>query len=121
MTKNYLFNERRVVTRQRKYIGQYAAWGSDYYLHDELIIKEGFTLYIEAVRQLPPKERVVYLWYEKDLNREQIAKKVQRSYNTVNNQLRTALQNVKTYLNENLDFNIDKDGRRKLWRLSSLN
>jgi RNA polymerase sigma-70 factor (ECF subfamily) len=61
MTKNYLVNERRSVTRQRKYIGQYAAWASNFYLHDELIIKEGFTLYGEAIRHLPPKERVVYL------------------------------------------------------------
>jgi RNA polymerase sigma-70 factor (ECF subfamily) len=119
MTKNYLTNERRAVIRQRKYLGQYTGWSSDYYFHDEVIIKEGFSVYKKAVMQLSPKERVVYLFYEKDFNREQIAGLVQRSYNTVNNQLRTALQNVKMYLNQNLDFNIDRDGRRKLWRLSS--
>ena len=121
MTRNYLLNERRATARQRKYTGQYMGSGSDFYWHDELIIKEGFTLYKKAVMQLSPKERAVYMFYEKDLNREQIAGLVQRSYNTVNNQLHSALQHVKTYLNQNLDFNIDKDGRRKLWKLSSLN
>jgi predicted DNA-binding protein YlxM (UPF0122 family) len=59
------------------------------------------------------------IFYEKDLNREQIAEIVQRSYNTVNNQIRTAVQYVKRYLNQNLDFNIDRDGRKKLWRFST--
>ncbi len=121
MTRNYLFNERRVIIRQRKYIQHYISSGSECHWHDEVIVKEGFTLYRQAIMQLSPKEKRVYLFYEKDLTRRQIAGIVRRSSNTVNNQLRAALQNVKVYLNQNLDLNIDRDGRRKMWKLSSLN
>lgn len=120
MTRNYLFNEQKVVKRGRAYYSYYKHCVSECCWHDDIILKDGFFIYRKAVKGLPVKENTVYSFFEDDYSREEIAKLVGRSPNTVNNQLRTASQTVKESLNKNFDLNIGKDGRRKIWR-SSLN
>jgi RNA polymerase sigma factor (sigma-70 family) len=121
MTRNYLFNKGRTIKRERRCFKNYIEISSEYHYHDEIVVNEGFKVYQQAVEQLPEREKLVYLFHESGFDRMQIAETVQRSENTVNNQLRSASQTVKKYLNKNFDLNISEDGRRKLWRLSSLN
>lgn len=121
MTRNYLVDEGRIVKKQRKYSKYYTACVSELYWHDNIILKEGFCVYRQAERQLPLREKVVYFFYKNGCSCEDIAEMVRRSVHTVNNQLRSASQKVKNYLNKSYDLNINKDRRQKLWASTSLN
>lgn len=120
MTRNYLINEQKAAKRGRAYSSYYTHCVSECCWHDEAILKDGYFIYKKAVKELPFKEKAVFMYFANDYSREEIAQIVGRSPNTINNQLRSASQAVKESLNRNFDLNIGKDGRHKIWR-SSLN
>lgn len=121
MVKNHLSNQYRKIVRARKYHKYVETSISECCWHDEVILAEGFKVYDEAVGRLSPREKTVYLFYENNCHRNEIAVTVQRSEHTVKNQLRSASQAVKKYLNKKFDLNIRKDGRRKMWGVGALN
>ncbi len=121
MTRNQLINEQRGLKRKKKYLSQHTACAAQCCWHDEVAVNEGFGVYQEAVNKLSLKEKAVYFFYKNGYSRKQIAELVQRSPHTVNNQLRSASQNVKESLKRYFEFNIEMDGRRKLWRAAALN
>jgi RNA polymerase sigma-70 factor (ECF subfamily) len=121
IARNHMLNiakhKRRIVKYQRNYkLNQNVSC-----LHDDVLIMEGLKLYQQAIEQLPPQERKVYMYYANDYGWREIASTVNRSENTVKNQLVTAGKTVRQYLNRNYDLNITEDSRRRLSRSSSLN
>jgi RNA polymerase sigma factor (sigma-70 family) len=121
VARNHMLNiakhKRRIVKYQRNYtLNQNVSC-----LHDDVLIMEGLKLYQQAIEQLPPQERKVYMYYANDYGWREIASTVNRSENTVKNQLVTAGKTVRQYLKRNYDLNITEDTRRRLSRSSSLN
>jgi RNA polymerase sigma factor (sigma-70 family) len=121
IARNHMLNiakhKRRIVKYQRNYtLNQNVSC-----LHDDVLIMEGLKLYQQAIEQLPPQERKVYMYYANDYGWREIASTVNRSENTVKNQLVTAGKTVRQYLKRNYDLNITEDTRRRLSRSSSLN
>jgi RNA polymerase sigma factor (sigma-70 family) len=113
MVANHVCNLRKRSDRIKRHLIGYMEIQSDYYCPDEIMLREGLKIYSEAISQLPSKEKEVYLLYDNDLGRLAIAGKVQRSKNTINNQLYTASKAVKGYLSRKLNLTIWPDGRRK--------
>jgi DNA-directed RNA polymerase specialized sigma24 family protein len=113
MVANHVCNLRKRSDRIKRHLIGYMEIQSDYYCPDEMMLREGLKIYSEAISQLPLKEKEVYLLYDNDLGRLAIAGKVQRSKNTINNQLYTASKAVKGYLRRKLDLTILPDGRKK--------
>lgn len=121
MTKHYIINVSRRKKSERKYIAHYLERISETYVHDEILLAEGLKVYRQAVEQLSTKQKQVYLYYEKDYRRVQIAASMGRSENTINNQLNAAFKRVRKYLNKNFDLNIHEDARSKIYNIASLN
>jgi RNA polymerase sigma-70 factor (ECF subfamily) len=121
MTRNYVFNVSRRKRVERKRIRYYIENISDVYFHDDVLLAEGFNIYRQAIEQLSTKEKQLYLYFEKDYRRCQIAATVGRPKNTVNNQLSSAFKKVRRYLNKNFDLNINEDARCKIYSFASLN
>jgi RNA polymerase sigma factor (sigma-70 family) len=121
MVRNYIINTGKRKSTARKYTQYYLKSCSDSYLHDEVLLCEGFKLYQEAVNLLPPKERLVYQFHVADYSRYEIAATVQRSENTIDNQLGSAYKSVRCYLNKNFGLNIRESGRKKCWKMAALN
>jgi RNA polymerase sigma factor (sigma-70 family) len=121
MVKNQVLNKGKRTIVKRKYFEYYKTTNSETSWHDDVLLADGLRVYKAAVDCLPPKERRVYMFHDIDYDRSQIAAVVQRSENTVNNQLNSAFKTVRTFLNKNFDLNIVGDGRRKLWKPASLN
>jgi RNA polymerase sigma factor (sigma-70 family) len=121
IARNHMLNIAKHKLRILKYQRQYTLNQSLFCWHDDVLIMEGLKLYREAIEQLPPQERKVYMYYANDYGWREIASTVHRSENTVKNQLVSAGKTVRQYLNRNFDLNITEDGRRKLWRSTSMN
>jgi len=121
MTRNYIFNISRQERVKRKRIRYYVESFSEAYQHDEILLAEGFEIYRQAIEQLPAKEKQVYLYFEKDYRRCEIAATVGRHENTVNNQLNAAFKKVRRYLNKNFDLSVSEDARCKIYSFASLN
>lgn len=119
MVKNYIINTGKRKTTARKYTQYYLTNGSDRCHHDEVLLWEGFKIYHEAVKLLPPRERLVYQFHVADYNRCEIAATVGRSENTINNQLSAASRSVKSHLNKNFGLNIREN--KKYWKIEALN
>lgn len=113
MVKNYILNLQKRNGRVRNSMRGYAEIQTDGYWPDEIVLMEGFKTYAEAIEQLPSKEKEVYLLYANDFNCSMIASKMQRSKNTINNQVYSASRSVKEYLQKKLNLNIRCDGRKK--------
>lgn len=116
ITRNLLINEQKLAERNRKHFLNYSVCASESCWHDQVLMNEGFSIYRQALKQLPFKESAIYFLYENGNSREQIAAIVRRSANTVNNQLYSASQTVKKSLNKYFDFTIELEGRRKHWK-----
>lgn len=121
MTRNYLFNVSRRKKVEKKRIRYYVESNSEVHFHDAVLLAEGFEIYRQSIEQLSAKEKQVYLYFEKDYRRCQIAASVGRSEHTVNNQLSAAFKKVRKYLNKNLDLNLNEDSRYRIYSLASLN
>lgn len=121
MVKNQVVNMGRKIVVKRKYLNYYKSASSETCWHDEVLLADGLRVYRAAVNRLPPKERMVYMFHDIDYDRSRIAAIVQRSEHTISNQLCSASKTIKTFLNKNFDLNIQEDGRRKLWKVASLN
>jgi RNA polymerase sigma factor (sigma-70 family) len=123
--RNHFINERRESSRpkrnKRMFLEAYSRIYTGYYLHDDILITEGFKLHQRAVDQLAIKERIVYLYHQNDYSGAEIAKRLNRSYHTVQNQLSTAYKKVKIYLNNNYGWNLCESGRRNCSRQAALN
>jgi len=113
MVRNHVLNLREKENGMRKNLKGYTEIQSNYYCPDEMMLAEGFKIYGEAIGQLPLKEKEVYLLHDNDLSRLAIASKVQRSKNTINNQLNSAFKTVRNHLRKKLDLTIGNHGRRK--------
>jgi RNA polymerase sigma factor (sigma-70 family) len=121
IARNHMLNIAKHKRRLLKYQRQYTLTQSPFCWHDDVLIMEGMKLYQQAIEQLSPQERKVYMYYANDYGWREIASTVHRSENTVKNQLVAAGKTVKQYLNKNFDLNITDDSRRRLSRSSSLN
>jgi RNA polymerase sigma factor (sigma-70 family) len=106
MVANHVCNLQKKGDRIKKNLKGYIKIQSDYYCPDEMMLTEGLKIYGEAISQLPLREKEVYLLHDNDLGRLAIASLVQRSKNTINNQLYTASKTVKGYLSRKLDLTI---------------
>ncbi|HTI94030.1 MAG TPA: sigma-70 family RNA polymerase sigma factor, partial [Puia sp.] len=66
--------------------------------------KEYHVIIQQAIGQLPPQRRAVYLLSQaEDKPRKEIASLLQISPNTVRNQLAKAIENIVAYLRNNAD------------------
>jgi len=123
--RNHLINEKKYKSRpkrnKKQFLIEYVSTNPGYYLHDEILISEGFKQHQQAIDRLPKKERLVYLYHADDYHAGEIAKKLNRSECTIQNQLSAAYKRVKTYLNKNYDWNLRESGRRNYWKHASLN
>jgi RNA polymerase sigma factor (sigma-70 family) len=121
---NHIINERRLNSSPKRnknlFLKEYSKAHTGYYLHDDALIAEGIKLHQRAIDQLAKKEKVVYLFHQNDYSAREIAKMLNRSSYTVQNQLGTAYKKVKTYLNKNYGWNLE-EGRRNCWKPVSLN
>jgi DNA-directed RNA polymerase specialized sigma24 family protein len=106
MVANYVCNFQKRSDRIKRNLKGYIEIQSNYYCHDEIMLREGLKIYSEAISQLPVKEKQVYLLHDNDLSRLTIATRMQRSKNTINNQLYTASKTVRGYLSKKLDLTI---------------
>lgn len=113
MVKNHILNIQKRQASAKNAIGYYVEIQADRYSPDEIIVTEGFKIYAEAIDQLPPKEKEVYLLYNNDFDRLKIANRMRTSKNTINNQLHSASRSVKDYLQNKLDLNFRCEGRKK--------
>jgi RNA polymerase sigma factor (sigma-70 family) len=114
MVKNHVIDLQKRESRAKNIIRDYAETQAGDYWPDEIVLLEGFKIYSEAIEQLPSKEKEVYLLYDNDLDRSAIANKMQRSKNTVNNQLYSASKTVKNYFQKKLNLKIRCDGRKRV-------
>ena len=121
IARNHMLNIAKHKRRVLKYQRHHKLNQSLFYWHDDVLIMEGMELYRQAIEQLSPQERKVYTYYTNDYGWREIASTVNRSENTVKNQLVAAGKTVRQYLNRNYDLNITEDSRRRLSRSSSLN
>jgi RNA polymerase sigma-70 factor (ECF subfamily) len=121
IARNHVLNIAKHKRRIVKYQQHYKLNQSLFCWHDEVLIMEGMKLYQQAIEQLSPQERKVYMYYANDYSWREIASTVHRSENTVKNQLVAAGKTVRQYLNRNFDLNITEDSRKRLCRSSSLN
>lgn len=112
MVKNHILNLQKKESRKSNNMRGYAETQGNGYWPDEIVLTEGFKIYTEAIDQLPSKEKEVYLLYDNDFNCSMIANKMQRSKNTINNQVYSAAKSVKDYLRKKLNLNIRCDGRK---------
>jgi RNA polymerase sigma-70 factor (ECF subfamily) len=123
--RNHFINERREnsrCTRNKKmFLEAYSQVYTGYYWHDDMLVSEGLALHRKAVAKLATKERIVYLYHQNDYSSGEIARMLNRSYNTVQNQLSAAYKKVKMYLNNNYDWNLCESGRRNCSRQAALN
>src|SRR6266498_3013264 len=110
--RNQIINERKQNSRpkrnKRRFYIEYSKTHSEFYVHDEVLVAEGFRVYQQAVNELTQKERMVYLYHQKDYTADEIAKILNRSKYTVHNQLSAAYKTVKTYLNKNYGWNLSE-------------
>lgn len=67
-----------------------------------LLEKENRTILEKIINQLPPQQKVIYrLAKQEGVSREDIAKQLNISPNTVRNHLATAVDHLRTYLKKN--------------------
>jgi RNA polymerase sigma-70 factor (ECF subfamily) len=122
--RNNIINERRLNSRPKRnkilFLREYSKTHPDYYLHDDALVAEGLKLHQKAVDQLAKREKIVYQFHQQDYSAQEIAKLLDRSGCTVQNQLNTAYKKVKTYLNKSYGWNLE-EGRKNGWKSVSLN
>lgn len=124
MIRNHVIDERRENNRpkkNRRFFNDYLKTHPGYYLHDEVLVGEGLKLHQRAVDQLAKKQRIVYQFHQNNYSSQEIAKMLNRSNQTVENQLSLAYKKVKVYLNKNYDLNIPELGRKNCCKQVALN
>lgn len=123
--RNHIIDEikenNRPKRNKRMFLNEYAKVYTGSYLHDDVLVWEGLRMHQRAVEQLAKKQRIVYQFHQKDYSAPEIAKMLNRSDCTVQNQLTTAYKKVKTYLNNNYGWNLRESGRKNCWKQVSLN
>lgn len=71
--------------------------------HDLLETKEYHTLIQQAIHQLPPQRKTIYLLSKQEgLKQQQIAQELQISPHTVRNHLAEAFRSIRNYVKKNL-------------------
>ncbi|OQP59114.1 hypothetical protein A3860_38765 [Niastella vici] len=123
--RNHIIDEikenNRPKRNRRMFLDEYSKIYTGFYLHDDVLVREGLRMHQRAVEQLAKKQRIVYQFHQKDYSAMEIARILNRSNNTVQNQLTTAYKKVKTYLNKSYGWDLQESGRRSSWKQVSLN
>jgi RNA polymerase sigma-70 factor (family 1) len=71
---------------------------------EELEAKEYHALIQQAIEQLPPQRKIIYLLSKHEgLKQQQIARELQISPNTVRNQLAEAFRSIRNYVKKNIN------------------
>ena len=121
IVRNHIIDEIKGQPKRRMYLNEYLKNCRGYYLHDDVLVSEGLKLHQRAVDQLAKKQRIVYKFHQNDYSAHEIAKMLNRSEYTVQNQLTTAYKKVKSYLNKNYGWGLQEAGRKDCWKTVSLN
>ena len=107
LTENKVFDALRAAAADQK--KKQALWHrmrltSEQDAGTEVESKEYHAIIQQAIEQLPPQRRAVYLMSRaEDKPRKEIASLLQISPNTVRNQLAKAIENIVSYLQRNAD------------------
>jgi RNA polymerase sigma factor (sigma-70 family) len=121
IVRNHIIDEIKGQPKRSKCLNEYSKVYNGYYLHDDVLVSEGLKLHQRAVDQLAKRQRIVYKFHQNDYSAHEIAKMLNRSEHTVQNQLTTAYKKVKSYLNKNYGWGLHEAGRRNCWKPVSLN
>lgn len=124
MARNHVISKRRENSRPKRnkglFLKEYSKIYSGYYLHDDILVAEGFKLHNRAVNKLAKKERTVYWYHQNDYSPGEIANMLNRSINTVHNQLYSAQKSIKIYFNKAYGLNLQA-GRKNCCKPVLLN
>lgn len=107
LTENRVYDHLRATATRQEY--RQAIWDQIQRANnneEEILEKKEFHSIIrDAIRNLPPQRRIVYLLNKDEgLKQKEIAEKLQLSPNTVRNHLTEALRQIGSYVKKNTSF-----------------
>lgn len=107
LTENRVYDHLRATATRQEY--RQAIWDQIQRANnneEEILEKKEFHSIIrDAIRNLPPQRRIVYLLNKDEgLKQKEIAEKLQLSPNTVRNHLAEALRQIGSYVKKNTSF-----------------
>jgi RNA polymerase sigma factor (sigma-70 family) len=106
MAKNLLLDKLKRKAVEQKYITHLAQTGETHtHSEDQILFREYHRIAIEAINQLPPKQKEVFLLrHKEDMTLAEIADYTNSSVMAVQKNLFRAVQYIKTFLREHGDL-----------------
>lgn len=104
MARNSCHNRYKKEMRKKPLYKHYCRTLSDAFYHDEVAAKEISRIAIQAVQELPAKQKKVFIYRDMGLGRREIADIMKVSVNTIDACINMAMKKVKQYVSRELDL-----------------
>lgn len=104
ITLNHVLNHLKKIAREKTLQDELFAYLGEIKnsADDQLLEKELFKTYQEAISQLPPQKKIIYqLSRNEELTHDEIAEKLNLSKNTVKNHMVEATKFIRNYVSKN--------------------
>jgi RNA polymerase sigma-70 factor (ECF subfamily) len=104
MARNGCHNRYKKELRKKPLYKHYCRTLTDAFYHDEVLAKEINRITIQAVKELPAKQKKVFIYRDMGLGRREIADIMKVSVNTIDTCISLAVKRVQQYVSRELDL-----------------